>query len=52
MPISRKADTPKRKRQWHDVERSALARGKSAKVAAMEANAVVRDHPAKTKRKK
>ena len=47
MPVSRKANTPARKRQWHDVERSAKARGASPKVAAMEANAVVRDHPAK-----
>jgi hypothetical protein len=47
MPVSRKANTPARRRQWHDVENSAKARGASPKGAAMEAAAVVRDHPAK-----
>jgi hypothetical protein len=52
MPRSKNANTPKRKRQWDDVERSVLARGGSPKIAAMSANAAVRDHPAKAKAKK
>jgi hypothetical protein len=50
MPISKKANTPARKRQWHHVEEAQLARGKSPKIAAMSANAAVRDTPAKKKR--
>ena len=52
MPVSRKADTPAKKRQWRDVEQSQLAAGKSPKVAAMSANAAVRDHPARSKHKR
>jgi hypothetical protein len=50
MPASRftkKANTPKKRRQWSDVEQSALKRGASAGSAVKQANAVVRDHPAK-----
>jgi hypothetical protein len=50
MPRSKKANTPARKRQWDDVEKSQLARGRSPKIAAMSANAAVRDHPAKAKK--
>jgi len=52
MPRSKKANTPARKRQWDAVEQAQLARGKSPKIAAMSASAVVRDHPAKAKGKK
>lgn len=51
MPRSNKANTPARKRQWDVVKESAEARGASPKSAHMQANAVVRDHPAKTKPK-
>ena len=51
MPISKKANTPARKRQWKHVEEAQLAQGKSPKVAAMSANAAVRDYPAKGKKK-
>jgi len=50
MPAERftkKANTPKKKRQWADVEASAKARGASAGSAIKQANAVVRDHPAR-----
>lgn len=52
MPISKKANTPARKRQWRHVEQSALARGASPKSAAMQANAVVRDNPARKGKKR
>lgn len=51
MPRSRKANTPARKRQWDHVEQSMLDRGASPKRAAMAANAVVRDTPARAKPK-
>ena len=51
MPISRKANTPAKVRQWRHVEDSALARGASPKSAAMQANAVVRDTPARKHKK-
>jgi len=54
MPAQRftkKANTPAKRRQWGDVEHSAKARGASPQAAIMEADAVVRDHPAKAKRK-
>jgi hypothetical protein len=50
MPAQRftkKANTPKKRRQWNDVEKSALKRGASAGSAIRQANAVVRDHPAR-----
>ena len=49
MPRSRKANTPAKKRQWDHVEQSALARGASPGSAARQANAVVRDNPARGK---
>lgn len=52
MPMSRKADTPAKRRQWKHIEEVQLARGKSPRVAAMSANAGVRDRPAKGKGKK
>ncbi len=51
MPVSKKADTPAKKRQWRDVEQSQLDRGMSPRVAAMSANAAVRDHPARKHKK-
>ena len=51
MPMTRKANTPARKRQWQHVEDSMIERGASPKRAAMVANAVVRDHPAKSRAK-
>ena len=50
MPISRKANTPAKKRQWNKVEAAVLDSGKSPKIAAMSANAAVRDHPSKKKK--
>ena len=54
MPASRftkKANTPAKRRQWADVERNAKERGLPAGAAVREANAVVRDHPAKAKKR-
>jgi len=51
MPRSKKANTPARKRQWDAIEESVLKQTGSPKRAAMAANAVVRDRPAKTKPK-
>ncbi len=45
MPAQRftkKANTPKKKRQWSDVEKSALKRGASPGSAIRQANAVVK----------
>lgn len=45
MPAERftkKADTPKKKRMWSDVEKSALARGASRGSAIRQANAAVK----------
>ncbi len=39
---TKKAKSPKAKRQWRDVANSALARGASDKSAIMQANAVVK----------
>jgi hypothetical protein len=50
MPTSKKAGTPAQKRQWQHVEKAELAAGKSPKVAAMAANAAVRDHPSKKRK--
>ncbi len=50
MPAQRftkKANTAKKRRQWSDVEQSALKRGSSKASAIKHANAVVRDHPAR-----
>lgn len=52
MPRSRKANTPAKKRQWDHVEQSALDRGASPGSAARQANAVVRDRPARGKASK
>ena len=52
MPYPKKADTPAKRRQFRHVEESVKARGGSAKSAAMQASAVVRDHPAKGKGKR
>ena len=52
MPISRKARTPKLKRQWRHVEESALARGASPGSAARQANAVVKRGARKGRRSK
>lgn len=38
---TRKADTPKKKRQWSEVANSALKRGQSEGSAVRQANAVV-----------
>lgn len=51
MPVSKKANTPAKKRQWHSVEEQALSHGASPASAARQANAVVRDTPAKAKPK-
>lgn len=50
MPMTRKANTPARKRQFKHVEESMLARGATPKKAAMAANAVLRDNPTRKKR--
>lgn len=50
MPAQRftkKANTPKKRRQWSDVEKSALSRGASAGSAIRQANAVVKNNPAR-----
>jgi hypothetical protein len=39
---TKKANTPKRKRQWRDVANSARARGLSDKDAIREADSVIR----------
>ena len=39
---TKKATSPKAKRQWTDVANSALARGESEKTAIMEANGVAK----------
>ena len=39
---TKKATSPKAKRQWTHVANSALARGESEKTASMEANGVVK----------
>ena len=50
MPVSKKANTPARKRQWKRVEEAQLASGQSPKIAAMSANAAVRDTPSRKKK--
>ena len=51
MPESKKANTPRRKRMWRDVEKSVLSRGGSPASAAKQANAVVKRDVAKDKRR-
>jgi hypothetical protein len=46
---TKKADTPKRKRQWSAVANSALASGKSEGTAVRMANAVVKKAKQKSK---
>jgi hypothetical protein len=52
MPMSKKANTPKRKRMWRHVEESMKERGFSGKRAAMAANAAVKKDKARKRRKK
>lgn len=50
MPAQRftkRANTAAKSRQWEHVEASAKARGAGVAEAIKQANAVVRDHPAK-----
>lgn len=51
MPMSRKANTPKRKRQWKHVESSMLDRGASPGAAARAANGVIKRQTARKGRK-
>ncbi len=51
MPISKKANTAAKKKQWHKVEDAVLDKGGSPGKAARIANAVVRDHPSRKKGK-
>jgi uncharacterized protein YdaT len=39
---TKKASTPKRKRQWKDIANNLLAHGKSEKQAIVEANGVLK----------
>jgi hypothetical protein len=50
--FTKKANTAAKRRQWQHVEDSAKSRGASPKSAVMQANAAVRDHPAKSKGKR
>ena len=52
LPISKKANTPKRKRMWKHVEKSAKARGASAGSAVRQANAAVKRDKARKRRKR
>ena len=55
MPASKftkKANTPKRKRQWQHVYDAEKKAGKSERIAIMAANAAVKKATAKTRRKK
>jgi len=49
--FTRKADTPKRKRQWSHVERSMLERGASRGAAVRAANAAVKRSHRKSHRR-
>jgi hypothetical protein len=51
MPLTRKANTPKKKRQWAHVEKSMLDRGASPGAAARAANGVIKKQSRKSKRK-
>lgn len=50
--FTKKASTPKKKRQWADVADSALARGASDASAIRQANAVVGRHVSPSRRKR
>ncbi len=50
MPVSKKANTPARKRQWRHIEDSMLERGATPKQAAMGANSQLKRHPSKKKK--
>jgi hypothetical protein len=50
--FTRKADTPKKKRQWSHVEQSALSRGASPGSAIRQANAAVKRSGRKSSRGK
>lgn len=49
--FTHKASTPAKKRQWSHVEEKALNRGLPIGSAIKMANAAVRDHPAKSKKR-
>jgi len=51
MPISRKANTPKKRRQWKHVEQSMLDRGASPGAAARAGNGVIKKQANRHKRK-
>ena len=54
MPADRftkRADTPKKKRQWEHVYRSAKSRGASPGSAIRQANSVVKRSSARSKRR-
>lgn len=48
---TRKANTPKRARQWDDVRRSAESRGASAGSAIRQANAAVKRSYGRSKKR-
>ena len=48
---TKKADTAKKQRQWEHVRQSAEKSGDSEGAAIRQANAVVRDNPAKKEKK-
>jgi hypothetical protein len=52
MPVSKKANTARRRRMWHKVERSAKRRGLSAGRAVRAANAAVKRDVSRAKRKR
>lgn len=49
--FTRKADTPKRKRQWDHVYRSALSRGASKDSAVRQASGTVKRSHRRSRRK-
>jgi hypothetical protein len=51
MPISRKANTPKKRRQFRHVEQSMLDRGASRGAAARAANGVIKKEANRHKRR-
>ena len=52
MPVSRKANTAKKKRQWRHIEDSAKSRGYSPGEAARMANGVIKKQARKKKGRK
>jgi hypothetical protein len=52
MPVSKKANTARRRRMWHKVERSAKRRGLSAGRAVRAANAAVKRDVKRAKRRR